>query len=155
MFWTIFFAVIFAFIVIKIFPFVLAFVVGIFIKIKEGIEDFFYDISHPVKQPEPPKGEQLNSKETFRVVLVWVFIVFLFVLYSVHNPSDNKDKNIFNKDSDKKEAWSYFHFLKDQNCEQSWPNSVFVKVDENTGQDLCDCDEGFRWNKDMTACIEL
>jgi glucan phosphoethanolaminetransferase (alkaline phosphatase superfamily) len=73
MFWTVVFGVIFAFILIKIFPFILAIFISIFLKIKEWFED--------------------NKKTVSSIFILLVFILGVYLFYnseSMHKVRESK-----------------------------------------------------------------
>ncbi|MCE9585702.1 hypothetical protein K8R04_00050 [Candidatus Uhrbacteria bacterium] len=41
---------------------------------------------------------------------------------------------------------------RDDSCSAQWPNTSFLKYDTTTGKNVCDCDAGYSWNNDQTAC---
>lgn len=41
---------------------------------------------------------------------------------------------------------------RNQNCEASYPGTSFLKYDQASGKNICDCKAGYDWNNERTAC---
>jgi len=41
----------------------------------------------------------------------------------------------------------------DQSCNISYPNTIFLKIDDTDGRRICDCKTGYVWNEQRTGCI--
>jgi curved DNA-binding protein CbpA len=48
-----------------------------------------------------------------------------------------------------------FLVARDENCASKYPGTSFLKYDTTTGGNICDCNPGYYWNNDMTACLSL
>jgi len=44
---------------------------------------------------------------------------------------------------------------RDQSCAAEWSNTSFLKVDQTNGKNICDCEAGYYWNNERTACYSL
>lgn len=45
-----------------------------------------------------------------------------------------------------------FTTARDENCAASYPGTSFLKYDQTSGKNICDCRAGYDWNDDRTAC---
>ncbi|MBI4130076.1 hypothetical protein HY468_02050 [Candidatus Roizmanbacteria bacterium] len=41
---------------------------------------------------------------------------------------------------------------RNQSCEASYPGTSFLKYDQTSGKNICDCKAGYDWNNERTAC---